>query len=682
MTGRFYSDCEFPDQYHGVLIRSSIQRGRLVDIKAPPLPDDYHLYTATDIPGENRLSAMGTNIPVFAPYEIQYFGEPLGIIVGPDLETVHELVSNVLIETEPLEPLTFSEKFPASQIVSKKISFFGDVDRPVSDGGRVVETVSSIGIQDHYYAEPLGVSVTIANGKLQVFTATQWPFHVRSSVSAVLDLDADEIVVTPTVIGEDLDGKIWYPSLLAAQASLAAVLCKHPVRIAFSRQEDFLFSVKSASAQIRYRSSVSADGGLESMSVRILLDAGAWSPLIDEIVERMCLAATGFYTVANFRVEAYALRTSIPPMGAMSGWGEAKVFFALETHVAEIARQLGLSPVEWKLMNVGVGRRIPAAAPTIRGQERLAELFNAICTESDFPRKYTAYDLLARHRADNRDGPLRGIGIVAGFQGNGFSGKIPEKTQYTLEMTMQTDGQVRISACVHSAPMRKIIQSIVGETLGIETHLISFTGVDTDAMSPAGPETLSSKIAIMVPLAEKCSATIQKQRFRSPLPITVRKTYKPSRADANTPFVSVTPGACAVELELDPLTYEPLIRGIWIACDAGRMHDEKAARTTIRKTIPTALSRTLAEHIIVRDGRFVPKDSLQYDILPPTDIPEATITFLASDEPARGIGTIAQALVPAAYAAALAQITGSPVTEIPLDSRMIYEALERPEAQP
>jgi len=100
MGAAFFSDMEIPGQYHGVLVRSSIQRGHLVDIKAPSMPDGYHMYTATDIPGENRLTAMGTSIPIFAPYEIQYYGEPLGIIVGPDLQTVQELVAEVLIETE------------------------------------------------------------------------------------------------------------------------------------------------------------------------------------------------------------------------------------------------------------------------------------------------------------------------------------------------------------------------------------------------------------------------------------------------------------------------------------------------------------------------------------------------------------------------------------------------------
>jgi len=116
-----------------MLIRSSIQHGYLVDIRAPELPAGYFMYTAKDIPGENRLTALGTSIPVFTPHEIMYFGEPIGIIVGPDPAKVHELVSAVSIGTEPLDTWKFGEKFPASQVVMKRVLYEGDPDSLMGD---------------------------------------------------------------------------------------------------------------------------------------------------------------------------------------------------------------------------------------------------------------------------------------------------------------------------------------------------------------------------------------------------------------------------------------------------------------------------------------------------------------------------------------------------------------------
>jgi len=683
MTGTFVTDIEFPEQNFGVLIRSSIQRGRLVDIKQPVLPDGYFMYTATDIPGENKLSAMGTTIPIFAAYDIQYFGEPLGIIVGPDLDIVHELVSEVLIESETLEPLAFGEKFASSQILGKRIITHGDPEAFLSNSSRVFESTSDIGPQDHHYAEPLGTIVRFNKEKLDIHTATQWPFHVRSTVSAVLDLDPEEITVTPTSLGESMDGKLWYPSLLSAQASLAAVLSKQPVKLCFSRQEDFLFSGKSAPVQIRYRTSIAEDGSIDAMSVRILINSGSSGPLIDEIIDRMAVSATGFYAIKAWRVEVFALKTNLPPMGVLLGWGEAQTFFALETHIAQILSDIGASPVEWKILNL-----IDKGHLTITGSEltenlRFPELFNIVCSESDFPRKHTAYELLNKKRTGYHDGPLRGIAVAIGYQGNGFLGKTYENSAYSVEITIETDGQVHIKTGFHSSAMQQILKKITAEKLGIEEHMISFTGINTDIMSSTGPDTLSSKIIILAPLVDKCCSTIQKQRFRQPLPITVKKTYKsPKNDDWNAtalkgkPFISITPAACVIELEMDPILYNTTIRGIWIASDPGKIYNKNAAATTLRKTIPVALSKLLAEHIISKEGRLAPSDSVQYEILSPDVISSMSVSFLDSDETPRGLGSIALNLIPAAYAAALAQITGKQICSIPLDPRYIYEILE------
>ena len=674
---RFFSDVEFPDQYYGVLIRSSIQRGHLVDIKPPALPDGYYLYSATDIPGENRLSAMGTSIPVFTPFEIQYYGEPLGIIVGPDLDVVLELVSEVLIETETLEPFQFGEQFASSQVVGKRVLLSGDPDSAFSGDRQIFESTSEIGPQDHYYAEPLGVNVNIARGKLEIFTATQWPFHVRSTVSAVLDLDPSEIRVVPTVTGESLDGKLWFPSLLAAQAALAAVLCKKPIKIAFSRQEDFLFSVKSAPVQIRYRTAIADDGVIDAISARILINAGAYSPLIDEIVDRMTLSATGLYMARSYRVETFALKTNLPPMGALSGWGEGQVLFALETHLARVISERGYSPTEWKMMNLNVAGHDSPIGAEMSKEARFAELFSAICTKSDYLRKYAAYERLNHARKDYRDGPLRGIGLVCGFQGNGFAGTHAGTAAYTIEITMETDGRVNIGCGVNSESMRQVITTMAANSLGIEESLISFTGTDTDAMPATGPDTLSSKATILAPLVEKCCATIQRQRFRHPLPITVKKSWKP--AAKGTPFVSITPAVAACELELDPVTYDARIRGIWVASDAGKLYNRHAALTTIKKTIPIALSKMIAEHIVIKDGKIAPKQSVQYEILSPSEQPESDVIFIESESDPKGIGSISLNLIPAAYAAALGQITGRQITKVPVDAESLYEFFESQE---
>jgi CO/xanthine dehydrogenase Mo-binding subunit len=561
MSERFVSDIEFPDQYYGVLVRSTVQRGHLVDLRAPKMPDGYHLYSATDIPGENRLTALGTSIPIFTPYEIQYFGEPVGILVGPDPQVVLDLVAEVMIETEPLEPYAFGEKFGASQVVGKRVTFSGDVESALASAPRVYEGTCETAPQDHYYPEPLGVVVSFQDGKLAVHTATQWPFHVRKTVSAVLDLDPGDrrrahraggvtrrqaLVPLPDR-GAGLDRRGSFPA--PGQADVLG-------------QEDFLFSVKSAPVIVRHRTALAADGSLDAMEVRILVNAGAYSPLIDEILDRMTVTATGCYAPRHWRIEAWALRTNLPPMGALTGWGEAQTFFAIENHLSSVIAEIGASPVEWKLLAAcGKGRRT-ITGHEMKDDQRLAELFAAVCTQSDFPRKYSAMSFcavpptkarlvpLAMPTTPARPAPARRMAPVrrwqsrssgrpdprdrhrARFQGNGFLGGTCPGSNYSVEVTMDTDGRVRIKSNLQSRTMEYRVRALAADLLALEPNLVSFTGADTSTMSDTGPDTLSVKVTVVSELVEKCCLSIQKLRFRQPLPISVKKTWKPAKGDA------------------------------------------------------------------------------------------------------------------------------------------------------
>ncbi len=676
----FFSDLDFPDQLYGMLVRSTIQHGYLVDIKPPPMPDGYRLYTATDIPGENRLTVSGTNIPVFTPYEIQYYGEPLGILVGSDPEKVQELVSEVLVETELLSPIQFTDRFAASQVAAKRIHFSGDADVQLDTATKIFETECETPAQDHFYTETLGVAVTVSPERLDVYCATQWPYHVKNSVSAVLDLDPDEIRVVPTVIGEVLDGKIWFPSLIAAQAALASVLSRRPVKLIFTRQEDFLFSVKSAPVRIRYRTVLDEQNALKAMNVRILINGGAYSPIIDEIVDRMTIAATGPYYCPEFRIETYALRSNLPPMGAFSGLGEAQVSFALENHIARIISECNLSPTEWRKENLLARGRITPTGSELKQGRRFNELIDLACKKSDFYRKHTAYELLNRDRSTLKETPLRGIALSSAFQGNGFTGKNPPWGTYTVSVTMDTESRVPLSATIPSESMRRITIERAAAILEIEKKDIFFTETSTDFIHSGGPQTLSDRLTVILPLVEKCCTTIQKQRFRNPLPITVKKTYRPPRTEAwdarilqGTPFISTTPAVCVVEVELDPLTWTPSVRKAWFTIDAGKLLDEGAVRSAIRRSFTLACSRSMAEYLVLRDGRFSPGDSVQYDMLPPSEMPPVEIHFLDSADAPRGVGSLPQILFPPAFTSALHQIIRKGATAIPVRPEDIYE---------
>ena len=677
------------------------------------MPGGYFLYTAADIPGENFLEINGTSIPVFAPEEINYLGEPLGILVGPEYEIAADLAEKVEIQTEPLVAADFQDVLEKKQKPDEPLPYIqhieekgdcgkflrakgagrrrkaktqeGTSEEAVPDGKNkngltIVESCMEIAAQDHFYAETPGAVVRPKKDYLEIYTATQWPFHVRKTVSMVVNHPLEKIIVAPTEIGETLDGKIWQPSLIAAQTAIASFLCRKPVKIVFSRKEDFLYTLKSSPAKIEYKTAVTPEGKIKALEADVSLNIGSYSPFISEIIARTSITTTGLYNIENHKINIRAIKTNLPPMGAMNGFGEASVFFALENHVSLIAEKLNMLPTEIKAINTAEGK-LPAVV-------------EKICESSAFPRKYTAYENLNKKRSDIKDGPLRGIGLTWGYQGNGFVTTTIDEAQYSVEMTMETNGEIHIKTGFYSPSMKEILSTIAAETLDVDKKLISFTGTDTTDMPSTGPDTLSSKVAILAPLVSKCCTSIQRQRFRKPLPITVKKTYKPAKTgsekngDLNSriynnpdknPFISTSSGACVVELEMDPLNYDTKIRGIWITCAAGRLFNRRAAVNTVKKTVKEAVSKIISENICIEDGKFQAKDGIIFDVIPSSYIPEPQIAFIESKEIPSGLGTIAYNLLPAAYASALAQITGRNTSKTPVDTEYVYNCLEEKE---
>lgn len=92
LANEFYSDCTASGMLFGALVRSPYAYGKITNVIID-LPEDYRLYTARDIPGENTIRTLNASAKIFSTGEVQYIGEPVGIIVGPDLQTARRLAS-------------------------------------------------------------------------------------------------------------------------------------------------------------------------------------------------------------------------------------------------------------------------------------------------------------------------------------------------------------------------------------------------------------------------------------------------------------------------------------------------------------------------------------------------------------------------------------------------------------
>ncbi len=666
-------------------IRSPVAKGRVLSVSHPGLPHGYSLILASDIPGKRRVSVMGADIPVLAWEAVSYPGEPVALLTGPDALELEALARDVKVECEEEWPLFSFESFSSDQILHERKISSGDAEAALADCPVKLERTYRTGSQEHYYPEPLAALASLEYDKMVVRTATQWPFHARSAVAAVLDVEESDVVVRPTETGAHLDGKLWYPSILAAQAALACIVTKRPVLLALDREEDFRFSPKRYRTAVSLRAGADRDGALRSLDAQVLVDSGAYGAMAEEILERLCCGLPGPYACPNVRIEAYAVQTNTVPLGPFAGMGMASASFAVESLMAEIALAVEADPVEIRRRNLpGPPERAARGEKRPRARASLDAIWPVLSDASDFPRKYSAFELFRKRGGDRSDGALRGIGFAFGYQGNGFLlGKGADEAAVECVLGKDLRLLVRTGAVLSNPGTALIWKRIASGILGIDEEAVDVEPCSTEASLDSGPSTLSRNATVVASLVGKCAEAIQRSRFRAPLPIAVRKAYKPRKRPADGPrgpeaFASPSFGAAVVEIELDQDTAEPRVSGAWMAIDSGEIISMEGATFALDSGASAALAWASSERMEFADGRVGPHIFWRYAIPRADESPHVECFFPGPAEGAapRGLGELPFILLPAAYARAVAQATGFPSDSIPLGrDRMIEEEL-------
>jgi CO/xanthine dehydrogenase Mo-binding subunit len=678
----FVTDINIENSLFAVTIRSPSARGRFVGVECPQTPLSYTLITAKDIPGVNQLDEFP--VPILAKDRVSYIGEPVGLLVGPDDLKLWAYAADckVLIEQDA------EEGDDSEQIIMEKNFVIGETPSPETspdpaENSRqnvraVVQGVYRTGIQEHWEAEPYCALATLSEDKVAVYTATQWQAHTQNSVAKVLGILPETVKVIPTKLGFHLDGKIWYPSLVACHAALGAFLMKEPVKLCLTREEGFRYGPKRPETEIKITSSIKEDGEILKTDIEINVNIGAEGVFTEEILTRSCIGSLGAYRLSPVTVKASAVKSNIPYQGPFEGFGLSQGFFAIERHVSRIADLVGMGPAEWRTKYALNKDDKLAIGVSLKEQVFADQVMERVAAMSDYKRKWASYNLL-RGRDNPEETPLRGIGIALAYQGSGllFGGK----TDCSVEVTLDEDESLVIKTSANSG-FSRILRDLAVRILEVapeKTRVID--GTD------AGISTASRNIAVVARLAERCCLAIKEQRPLTPPPITARRVYEPIMAAADNTWVrdpidqnALSPlswVASVVEVEIDRI---PKIRGLWLCIEGGRILAPERAERAVKRASVYALSWASRENVFYTDGKIDEALICNYDVPSPIDAPPITVSFIENGNAGpKGICELPYSVVPAAYVQAVSQALNRAFEKIPLNVKDVWSAEQTPD---
>lgn len=490
----------------GRLLHSQRPHAKILDVIPPPMPPGY-LYVGKDaVPGENVVHIVADDCPVFAGETVEYVGEPIGMVVGPDEAVVRQLVERFRVSYEDLEPVLDLQK--SEEVFYQHQYQKGDVDAAFAQADSVYEEIFSTGCQEHAYLETQGMMAELeTDGRIFLHGSMQNPYYVQNAVIRALGCGPEDIHVRQDVTGGAFGGKADFPSILGCQVAVAAKFAGKPVRCVFDRREDMAFTSKRHPVRSVYRIAVK-DKRVTAMDITLCYDAGAYRTLSDAVLRRGMICAGGSYRIENLRVTGSAVKTNTPPNGAFRGFGEPQSFYCVELAMSHLAQSLGLDPISFKAAHTvsqgdctSTNGRYHFPVPL----EAMREELDAVC---DLLEKRTVYQIpqSGRYR--------RGIGYAQFFHGAGITGAAArQRIPTSAGLRKRADGTVEIFAANSDIGqgLRTTFPKIVANELNLPLDKVFFDLPDTARVPDSGPTVGSRSVMTAGELLRRCAVKLRSQ---------------------------------------------------------------------------------------------------------------------------------------------------------------------------
>ena len=502
----YVGDIQDKEILFGKLVRSSKAKAKVLKVTLPELPEGYTYVNRQDVPGDNNVNIVKDDTPVYANDVVEYIGEPIGMLCGPEEEVVEDLWKKIVIDYEELEPV-LDLRTAEEALFDYKYSR-GDVDKAFEEADKIYEEEFETGYQDQTYLETQSMMAEMMEGgKVYVHGSMQCPYYVKGAVMRATGLGPDKVRIGQDVTGGGFGGKEAFPSILGCQVAVATLKTGKPVRCIFDRKEDLEFTSKRHPSLNTYKVAVK-DGKVIGMDIDVKFNGGAYTTLSAVVLQRGIIASPGVYNVPNVRVRGRALKTNTTPSGAYRGFGAPQTFFSVETMMNHIAQDLGVKPLEFKEAHLAKQGDLTSTSGKYHYPVPLPAMIEEIDAACDYRKKYDEYSKpqTGRYR--------RGIGMSMYFHGAGFTGSAErDSIKAVAKLHKLPDGSVIAlgSNADIGQGLRTTFSKIVANELNIPFEKVNYNYPDTDFVPDSGPTVASRSLMTVGELFRRAAIKLREQ---------------------------------------------------------------------------------------------------------------------------------------------------------------------------
>ena len=708
------------------LLRSPHAYARIADIDtsiAKKVPGVEAIFTYHDVPN-TMFTLAGQSYPEPSPYDrkildeyVRYVGDPVAIIAAIDEKTAEKAMKLIKVKYEVLDAVIDYEKaldsdilvhreaahtnFPIGydnkrNLASSYLETKGDVEKGFAESDVIIEETYYTQPQIHAMMETYRTACYLdAQGRLNVISSTQIPFHVRRHLARALEMPSSRIRVMKPKLGGGFGGK--QTSVCEIYPAFVTMKTGKPSKIVYTRKETQACSNTRHAMRLKVKIGSDREGNIKAIDINVLSNTGAYGEHAPTVTALVVYKTFPLYAKVPMRCKADIVYSNTTVGGAFRGYGATQGTFAVESAVNELAHKLGLDPTEVRMKN------LVDQSETVSGDIKK-------CIEIG----KEAFDWKNRCVKDMGNGKVRASGMAVTMQGSGIQGvdtasatlKLHDSGDYTLYIGVTDMGQgcdtvtAQMAAEILEVPMEKIIVNSADTDVSPYdpgAYASSGTYVTGNAVILAAKkmreEVMKMASFLMKTPIEELEYMgeyvqdkngnqlslkeigIRSVSFEGMNQLTTTATW--GGKTSPPPFI-----ASFAEVEVDTLTGETKVIDFLSVVDCGLPINPALAQVQVEGGIAQGIGLALYEDIQFDERGKVKHDTLmQYKIPSRKDLGNnIKVIFSYSDEPtgpfgAKSIGEVVINTASPAIADAIYNATNRRLRSLPMTSEKIFWAI-------
>ena len=347
-----------------------------------------------------------------------------------------------------------------------------------------------MGGQDQFYLEGhIAMCLPQEDNGLLVYSSTQHPDEVQHLVAKATDRSAKDVVCICRRMGGAFGGKESQAATIACIAALMTVKTGRPCKLRLDRDADMIMTGKRHDFVVDYDVGFDDTGRIKGIDFRFASRCGISADLSGPVNDRTMFHCDNAYFLENVRIESHRCRTNTVSNTAFRGFGGPQGMVAIEYAIDDIARTLGLDPLDVRRRNFyGIGER----NVTQYGQKIDDNILEMIADRLEADADYRARR--AEIRAFNASGGILKRGIALTPVKFGISFTATHLNQAGALVHVYKDGSVHLNhgGTEMGQGLYIKVAQVVADELGLPVSLIRINAADTSKVPNASATAASS----------------------------------------------------------------------------------------------------------------------------------------------------------------------------------------------